>query len=241
MFNILIVVLVLIIIVWLGYYLLFSSTSQLLGPVFYRTKETEDKIIALTFDDGPNEPYTSQILEVLKKYNVKATFFPVGQNIIRNKATLKKTFEAGHIIGCHSFSHALFNPFLRPNFKSEIDKSQKIIENIIGKKPALFRPPWFFRQSFMLNTAKKAGLVTITGIFGSRGEVFQKDAEKIAADALSAVKPGLILVFHDGYNNKTAGRDKTVSALEIFIPKLIKDGYKFATVPELLNIRAYQD
>ena len=240
MADILLIVLIFVII-WIGYYLLFSPNSQILGTVFWRSDKKNDKRISLTFDDGPNEPYTSQILNVLKKYNIKATFFPVGQNIARDNNTLKKMFEAGHIIGSHSYNHALLAPILTPSFKNEIDQSQKLIKNITGRTPALFRPPWFFRQPAMLNYAKKSGLNTITGTFGSYWEVFHVSAEQIAADTIKATKPGTILVFHDGYNNKGDSRDETVAALEILIPKLIKNGYKFVTVPELLNIRAYQD
>ena len=234
------IIILLVAIVYFAYYILFSPWSQVLGKIFYSFKTTK-KLVALTFDDGPNEPYTSKILDVLNKYGVKATFFPVGQNIARFPEVLKKMDREGHIVGVHSYNHALLAPILTPNFKEEIAKSQKLIYKLIEKKPTLFRPPWYFRQPSMLKTVGKSGMICVTGTFGSTWEVFQVSAKKIASDAIKVTKPGTILTFHDGYNNKTASRTRTIEALEILIPKLQKDGYTFVTVPELLDIKTYQN
>ena len=235
MIEITVIILVLIIVLFvLIYYPFFSSSSQILGEVIFR-KFTDKKVVALTFDDGPNEPYTSQILDVLKKYNIKATFFPVGENIVREKVALKRIADEGHIIGIHSYSHAFFAPIISPAFKKEIKKSQDLIQNITGQKPTLFRPPWFLRSSAMLKTAQNFGLTTITGVFGSRWELMVS-SKKIAHDAIKHTSPGVILVFHDGYNNKKAKRNRTVEAIAIVIPQLLKAGYKFVTVPQLLDM-----
>jgi peptidoglycan/xylan/chitin deacetylase (PgdA/CDA1 family) len=238
--NQILITILIIAVLYFAYYVLFSPWSQILGKIFYKIKTT-NKLVALTFDDGPNEPYTSEILDVLQKYNVKATFFPVGQNIVRFPKTLEKIDREGHVVGIHSYNHALLAPILTPKFEAEISKSQKLICGIIGKKPTLFRPPWYFRQPSMLGTVRKAGMVCVTGTFGSTWEVFQVNAKRIASDALKVTKPGTILTFHDGYNNKKASRTETVEALKMLLPKLQKDGYKFVTVPELLAIKAYQD
>ena len=216
------------------YFPFFSIGNQLLGKVVYR-KLTKEKLIALTFDDGPNEPYTSQILDILKKYNIKATFFPVGENIVRQKQILKRMSNENHVVGIHSYSHAFFSPFLSPSFKKEIASSQDVIINTIGKKPFLFRPPWLFRTPAMIKTAKKFGLTTISGSFGSYFEVFKVNPSKIAHDAINNTRPGTILIFHDGYNNKGTDRSKTVQALQIYIPAVQKLGYRFVTVPELIE------
>jgi len=190
-----------------------------------------EKVIALTFDDGPNEPYTSQILDILKKFNIKATFFPVGENIIRNKNILKKIFANGHIIGNHSYSHSMLAPILSPSYKNEIIKTQELIFNIIGQKPIFFRPPWLFRTKAMLKTAENNNLQIVTGTFGSYFEVLGTSPEKIARNTLRKIKPSMILIFHDGYNNKIANRKNTVEAIKIIIPSLIEKGYKF-TLPK---------
>lgn len=221
------------------YYFCFSPTSQFFGKINYRGK-TDGKIVALTFDDGPNEPYTSQILDILRTYDIKATFFVVGENSMRCTEATKRIFSEGHVIGNHSFHHSFLTPIFFPNFRKEIANAQNSIERLTGRKPALFRPPWFFRQPLMLKTAKKYGLVAVTGTFGSHRENFRSNSQSISGSALRRTKPGTILVFHDGYNNKRAKREKTVEALKIIIPRLLDNGYKFVTVPQLLNIADYQ-
>jgi peptidoglycan-N-acetylglucosamine deacetylase len=224
----------------LSYFLFFSSTSQLFGAVKYQGQSGEKKLIALTFDDGPNEPYTSQILETLRNQGVKATFFLVGENAARYPEITQKIFAEGHIIGNHAYCHRFLAAIFHPSFKDEITKTQDLILQLVGKKPALFRPPWFFRQPLMLKAVNKLGLTTITGTFGSYWEVFQLSHEGIADQALKRIKSGTILVFHDGYNNRGASREKTVEAVKIVIPKLLAAGYHFVTVPQLLDIKSYQ-
>lgn len=219
------------------YYPFFAPGTQFLGKVIFHYKVTNKKLIALTFDDGPNDPYTSQILNLLAKFNIKATFFPVGENIIREKETFKNIFNQGHEIGNHSYSHALFAPIFSPRYEREITKAQNLIIDIIGKPPVFFRPPWFFRNPLMLKTAKKMKLKSVTGTFASYLEVFQVKSHKITSDALRKIKPGTILVFHDGYNNKKAKRSNTVESLKLLIPDLLKSGYKFVTLSELLNMK----
>lgn len=230
---IIIILIVFVFLIALVYQLFFSPNSQFLGQVIFHSQNKE-KLVALTFDDGPNEPYTSQILEILKKYNIKATFFPVGENILREKETLKKMAVAGHEIGVHSFYHAFLGPIVHPDFQKEITLSQNLITEIIGQKPVLFRPPWFFRTRRMLQTAKKLNLTTITGTFGSNFEVFKVSPQKIARDAILKTRPGTILVFHDGYNNKGTSRTQTVQAIAIIVPTLLKKGYQFVSVSDLL-------
>ncbi len=223
----------------LVYYFFFSSTSQFFGVVRYRADVGTAKNIALSFDDGPNEPYTSELLDVLRDNEIKATFFIVGQNALRHPETVKRAFSEGHIIGNHSYKHSIFAPIMSPDFVEEIKKTQKILESLIGKRPALFRPPWFFRQRAMLKTARDNGLATVTGTFGSRFEPMGINSQKIISDTIKKAKPGMILVFHDGYDNKGARRRETVDAIKKIIPVLSGMGYSFVTVPEILNTAAY--
>lgn len=221
------------------YYLFFSSTSGVFGKVISKAKVSQ-KEIALTFDDGPNEPYTSEILNILDKYKIKATFFEVGKNIEKYPNITLRIFQEGHIIGNHSWSHSLKKPITELYFRDEILKTQDIIYKITGKKPKLFRPPWLFRDPFMLKTAKNYNLITITGSFGSDLEVFQPDYKKIARSAIKKARPGTILIFHDGYNTEGGYREETVKAVELVIQELSRKGYKFVTVPELLGVQPYQ-
>jgi len=220
------------------YYLFFSSTSQVFGRAFFRVK-TQEKVIALTFDDGPNEPYTSEILDILKKYNIKATFFEVGKNIEKYPKTTERIFKEGHVIGNHTYSHSIKKPLFHPSLEDEISKTQEIVYKITGKSPILFRPPWLFREPFMKKSLKKYNLIMITGSFASDFEVLQPkyNYKRIANDAIKKAKPGAILIFHDGYNAEGGYREDTVKALPIVIEKLKKEGYNFVTVPQLLKLK----
>ncbi len=221
------------------YWLFMSPHSQAFGYFPFR-KKTRGRVIALTFDDGPNEPYTSKLLDLLATYKVHATFFCVGKNAQKYPNIVKRIDKEGHTIGNHSMSHEFHKYFTQPNFNYEIQQSQSILGEIIGKQPALFRPPWLWRQPWLFKSLKRAGMQPVSGTFGSAFEVLQPSAETIAKHALKKVKPGMILIFHDGFDAKGGIRSQTVAAIEIVLNKLINDGYKFVTVDELLGIAPYK-
>ena len=226
-------------ILFLLYYLFISPTSQVFGYFPYRIK-TDEKVVALTFDDGPNSPFTEGILEILKLHNIKATFFVVGKNLERMPGLGRLIVENGHTLGNHSYSHAFHKYLISTSFVSEITKNQVIIEHITGKRPALFRPPWLFRQPWLLHTAKTNGLLPVSGAFSNALEVFQPSAEWLTKRVLNKVEPGMILIFHDGNNAKNGNRKQTVRTIDLLIPKLIARGYRLVTVDQLLNTSAYQ-
>jgi peptidoglycan/xylan/chitin deacetylase (PgdA/CDA1 family) len=227
------------VLLFLIYYLFFSPRSQIFGyfPYHFTTKE---KVIALTFDDGPNPPFTKEILTILNRYNVKATFFVIGKNLEKAPELGKNILDAGHTIGNHSHSHAFHKYFTDLSFESEIINNQDTIERIINKRPTLFRPPWLFRQPWLLRTLRRNGLYAVSGLFGSTLEIFQPSAKYIARQALGKVRPGMILIFHDGYSIKGGNRRQTVDSIDLLIPKLLTKGYKFVTVDQLLGIPAYK-
>ena len=220
------------------YWLFMSPQSQIFGKFPYKVT-TRENVVALTFDDGPNEPYTSQIVDFLNSKNIKATFFQVGKNVQRYPKTTLAIVKAGHVVGNHSLSHKFGKYFSQPGLKQEIQASQAIFSKLIGKTPALFRPPWLWRQPLLLKTLKEVSLVPVSGIFCSDLEVFQPKAERIAKRTLARVKPGTIIIFHDGYNAKGASRSQTVEAVKIVVEELLKQNYRFVTVDKLLKVPAY--
>lgn len=223
----------------LGYWLFMSSYSQFFGAFPYKKTNPKDKIIALTFDDGPNQPYTSQILDFLDSLGIKATFFQVGKAVQANPEISKKIIKSGHVIGNHSYSHSFKKYFVQPNFKQELESSQAVFQSVLGKKPIFFRPPWLFRTPFLLKTVRSLGLKPVSGIFCHSLEVFHIKAESISKTAIKRARPGSILIFHDGYNGKGATRDETVEALKQTVKKLKKRGYKFVTISELFETEPY--
>jgi len=221
------------------YWFMFSPTSEAFGT-FISHGTSDDKLIALSFDDGPNQPYTEQIGDILRNHNVNATFFQVGSNIEKYPEVSKKLASDGNIIGNHLYSHQ-FRKYLRPaSFKSELEHTQKIIEQTIGETPALYRPPWLFRTPSYLRVVTKYKLTPISGSFGNNWEIFQPSAAKIAQTAAKLAKPGAILIFHDGYNGKGGDRSQTAAAIDLLIPQLKHAGYTFVTVDKLVQLPAYQ-
>ena len=221
------------------YWLFLSPYSQIFGKFPYKIK-TEHKVVARTFDDGPNEPFTSQIIDYLDSKNIKATFFQVGKCIERYPETTSKIFRSGHTIGIHSFSHRFGTYFSQPTYSAEIERTNALIKKQIGKEPVLFRPPWLWRQPLLFSKLSKLELLAVSGEFCSSIEVFQPSARLIAKHALAKSKPGLILIFHDGYNSKGADREQTVEAVKIVVEELLSKGYKFTTVNDLMGIGAYK-
>ncbi len=231
LFVLLIIALALCIIAML-YWLLMSPWSQVCGRVHVRLT-TSEKIVALTFDDGPNDPYTTQLLDILAAEQVRVTFFVVGENAANNPAVIQRMHAEGHIVGNHSLSHQFSLYFRDRFFRSQIDATQDIVKRIIGVAPLYYRSPWLFRTPWLLRTVRERGLVPVWGVFGSEREIAQGDPKKIADRAFKKVRPGTILIFHDGFDNHGGFRGSTVAAIALLIPELKKAGYRFVTVDAL--------
>jgi peptidoglycan/xylan/chitin deacetylase (PgdA/CDA1 family) len=228
------------VVVGLGAYWVFLSPySQLFGAYPWRGEATEP-VVALTFDDGPNEPYTSQIVDYLNSRNVRATFFQVGRCVERFPDTTATIAEAGHVVGNHSLTHR-FGTYLRPGrFERELERTQQILAATLGKTPALVRSPWLWRQPALLRMLRRRKLQPVSGVFCHALEVFQPDAATIARRAVAKTKPGTILIFHDGFDSRGGKRGQTARAVEITTEALLARGYRFVTVDELLHLPAYQ-
>lgn len=235
----LVTIFIIILVLGLFYWLFMSSYSQIFGYFPYKI-QTKEKVIALTFDDGPNEPYTSELLDFLKTKNIKATFFLVGKMINKYPETVKKIILNGHIIGNHSLSHQFSNYFKSLSLENQISQNQKIIKKLTGKEPKLYRSPWLFRQPFILKNLQKNGLVPISGIFCHPFEVLRPSPKKIAKQAIKIAKPGRIIIFHDGIEGRGGNRQQTIDAVKITVDQLLKKGYKFKTVDQLLDIKPYK-
>lgn len=221
------------------YWFFLSPYSQTFGSFPYKKSHETRKIIALTFDDGPNEPYTSQILDFLDSENIKGTFFQVAKAAKTYPEISNRIIASGHVIGNHSNSHSFGTYFSQPSYRREIELSQALFYEVIGKRPALFRPPWLFRTPLLLSSVRKLGLTPISGVFCHNLEVLHVKAQTLAKTALRRAKPGGIVIFHDGYDGKGAVRDQTVEGLKLTVAELNKAGYTFVTVSELLDIKPY--
>jgi peptidoglycan/xylan/chitin deacetylase (PgdA/CDA1 family) len=205
--------------------------------------------VALTFDDGPNEPYTSQILDLLDQYDAKATFFVLGKNVELHPDVAKRIVTEGHVLGNHTYSHNA-NHALIDDGGTEIKRAQLAIRTVCDVEPHLYRPPHGKKSPWELEYLKKQNLIEVTWSVQAneahRELVFGKPVpEEVANDIIKQVKPGKIILMHDGYgvnhNDTRSDKSLTVKALPIIIEKLQSQGYSFVTVSELLNIPAYNN
>lgn len=219
----------------LAYLTMYNKTTWF-GKQIWRVKTTQ-KVVALTFDDGPNEPYTSQIVELLNKYNQQATFFVVGKNMERFPGVTAKTRAAGHEIGIHSYMHQFRSYVTDPTYKRQIALAKQGLsaEHI---HVSHLRFPWLFRTPWLVASSKKHGFgVPIGGYFGGLFEPFQPKGAWMAKHAVKLIKPGAIIIMHDGYNAAAANRAETVVATELILKQLAKEGYKSVTVSQLLALK----
>ncbi|MGI5238525.1 polysaccharide deacetylase family protein [Dactylosporangium sp. CA-139066] len=222
-----------------AYWLLMSPFAPTARDYPYRGPDSE-RVVALTFDDGPNEPYTSQILDILAEHEVRATFFHVGQCVERHPDVAVRAVGAGHVVGNHSLTHR-FGTYLRPRaFEREVEQSQRILARVLGRTPALARTPWLWRRPSLLRMLRRDGLHPVAGEFGHAFEVFQPSGVRMARRAVAKTRPGSILIFHDGFDSRGGNRAETVVAVRETIRGLLARGYRFVTVDELLGVPAYQ-
>jgi peptidoglycan/xylan/chitin deacetylase (PgdA/CDA1 family)/glycosyltransferase involved in cell wall biosynthesis len=215
----------------------FSPSSDVFGNTYARAASPE-KVIALTFDDGPNEPYTSQILDILSAHGVKATFFVIGKNVEYYPDVAKRIVAEGHVLGNHSYTHRPLTEFDVPDY-SELDRAQNVIYETTGVRPRLFRPPYGRKTPWELEYVKKKGLITVTWSV-SANDPHKPPPETIENRIVHQVRPGAIILLHDGNGTQHGSdRSRTVEALPKIIESLQAQGYTFVTVPELLEVSPY--
>ena len=197
---------------------------------FLSGDRVSDKVICLTFDDGPHPRYTERILSVLAEYGVVATFFFVGENVALYGDVAKKVAALGHEIGNHTQTHPHMQKIGDDALIEEISKAQREITAATGAVPTLFRPP----EGKI--TKERSALL---GKMGFRGVLWSVDtldwkgtsAEVIANGILEKIKGGDVILCHDYVGHPTT----TVDALRLFLPELIKKGYRFVTVSQLIE------
>jgi peptidoglycan/xylan/chitin deacetylase (PgdA/CDA1 family) len=205
----------------------------------YWNGDTSQKLVALTFDDGPNEPYTARVLDVLGRERVHATFFLIGQNVRRFPATVARMVREGHVVGNHSDSHPVgFALESQPDLQRELDSAEESIHAAGGIYPSLFRPPQGLRSPWLMSLLESDSLVAVTWD-DAPSDWDPIPAAELVRRTLAQVHPGSIILLHDGMN-LTLGADQseTVKALPRIIDGLRALGYRFRTVPELIGARS---
>ncbi len=188
-----------------------------------------EKLIALSFDDGPNLTTTLQVLDVLEKNDVKASFFLIGNKITdETKKVMMKELEQGHEICCHSTAHRVMSEMTFDEIKEDISACTAKIAAVTGKEPAFFRPPYIAVNETLL---KAVSMTFISGI-GCEDWVPAVSASERARRIMENAEDGQIVLLHD-----FEGNDNTVEALKTVIPELKKRGYRFVMVSELFRLK----
>ncbi|WP_430493776.1 polysaccharide deacetylase family protein [Rossellomorea marisflavi] len=191
------------------------------------------KKVAITFDDGPHPVYTPQILQILKSYDAKATFFLTGERIERFPDLVKREVKEGHEIGNHSFSHPNFGSLSLRDIEKEISTTEELLLQFQpGIRPKLFRPPGGDLSMPVLGLMKEMDLMPILWSWHQDPKDWSgRSSEAISAHVLENIHNGDIILLHDSGGN----RKETVKALETILSALTEKGYQFVTVQELME------
>ena len=207
-----------------------SWTYQLFGELYPRV-ETSERVVALTFDDGPRPGQTEELLGILKRHGVKASFFMVGRRIERNPELAARVLAEGHQLGNHSYSHHRLVLKSPSYVQEEIDKTDALLRGLGVKGEILCRAPFGKKLVVLPWLLSRSGRKHITFDVVSRDDETQ-DVGLLTSRVMESVRPGSIILFHDG------GREKpgTVQAVDIVLEKLKEQGYRFVTVSELLAL-----
>ena len=207
-----------------------SATAALEKGTFYHGSR-EEKKVALTFDDGPHPRYTKEILRILDKYGVAATFFVVGENVELYQDAAHQLFRSAHEIGIHTYSHPHMTEITAEMLKKEILKTETVIFAHGGRASRIFRPPEGKKSAEHAALLEQMGYRTVLWSIDTRDWAHNAPSV-ICKTVLSGVKGGDILLFHDF----VVSPNTTITALEQLIPRLQKSGYEFVTVSELLGL-----
>lgn len=198
------------------------------ATALYAQSDSQVKLIALSFDDGPDSLTTPAVIEKLKTYDVPASFFVVGNNINDQSAKyMKLAVKAGCEIQNHSKSHSDMTKLTPEQIKEEIIFTSKLIKKYTGKKPAFFRPPYISVNQTLYDN------IDLTFICGYGCEDWKPEisAQQRAQTIIDGASHGSIILLHDMHGNS-----QTVDALDIIIPALKEKGYTFVTVSELFKL-----
>lgn len=194
-----------------------------------RLSKPGEKLVALTFDDGPHPSNTPQVLEILARYGIQATFFWIGRELRKYPDVARSVVVAGHAVGNHTWNHRsrLASEAVA---RAEIDDTQALIESTVGTSSHLFRPPGGHLKNGLADYALRNGFTVVVWSVQSN-DWDATSSEEIMQNVLGAVSPGTIVLMHDGGGD----RSKTIAALPQIIETLQAEGYRFVTVQEMLE------
>ena len=229
---------ILVIVLGLVLFTIFFDQAVLVrrGTVYH--ENVKEKVVALTFDDGPSPQWTPLILDELKKANVKATFFMLGEHVKKYPQVARRVAAEGHDIGNHTYSHRVLIYYKMVELENEIKQAENVIRQVTGKTTVFFRPPKAWLTGEEKQKIKELGYQVVLWSLNSKDWVTFDD-KYIIKYLLHHVRPGDIILFHDSggvFTVEGGNRKETVLAIRKLIERLKERGYRCVTVSELLKM-----
>ena len=190
--------------------------------------------IALTYDDGPNDPHTLRLLEVLAKHSVHATFFLIGRYVQRRPDIVRELAKAGHAIGNHTFTHPLLTFKSQADIRTELSRCHAALSDAVGQSSNLFRPPYGGRRPAVLRIVRELGFEPI--LWSVAGHDWNAPpAAVIEQRVAKQIRGGDVILLHDGgHRQMGADRSQTVRATDGLITRYKSEGYEFVSVSDML-------
>jgi len=229
--------------VYVGWRLFEDPTNQMFGQAVV-SGPSDMPMVALTYDDGPNPPYTDKILDVLKSEHVHATFFVVGRAVEEHPGTVKRMVSEGNAVGNHTWDHVHLLVLRRTAMRSEMRRTDDAILSAAHVHPKIMRPPFGARDWRVMDEMRRLGYAVIMWSVPLPRDWEYPSAQVIAHRIIPQVKDGSIIVLHDGnrgqlcakrhLNPHVCDRNQDIEATRLILNALKAKGFSFVTVPELI-------
>jgi peptidoglycan/xylan/chitin deacetylase (PgdA/CDA1 family) len=211
-----------------------APTGQWYGSTFTGLARGT-KQLALTYDDGPNDPHTLRLLEVLAKHNARATFFLIGRYVRQRPEIAREVVKAGHVVGNHTFTHPLLTLKSAAEVRQELSDCRSALHDAVGEHSNLFRPPFGGRRPAVLRVARELGLEPV--MWNVTGYDWNAPPSAVIEQKVSRqIRGGDVILLHDGgHKQMGVDRSQTVTATDHLISRYKSDGYEFVTIPQMLG------
>lgn len=225
----------------LGSYATFAPRCRWFAPVISRGDRSDPPRVALTFDDGPHATATPAILDILREQRVPATFFMIGQHVAAQASIVQRVYDEGHLIGNHTFDHA-YHGCLRgvTYWHREIARTSDAIDEVVGVRPTVFRPPMGFKHRLLYIAARREGCQLITWTLRGRDGV-PTTVPQVLGRIVPRMRSGDIITLHDGCDPHFERDTRpTVEAVAPLIEAVRARGIEFERLDRLIGMEGYQ-
>jgi peptidoglycan-N-acetylglucosamine deacetylase len=211
-----------------------APTAQWYGQTFTGLPRNSHQI-ALTYDDGPNDPHTLRLLEILAKHDVHATFFLIGRYVQQYPQIAREITQAGHVVGNHTFTHPLLIFKSEAEIHQELTQCRTALQDAVGEPSNLFRPPFGGRRPAVLRIARELGMQPV--MWNVTGYDWNAPpAAVIERKVANQIRGGDVILLHDGGHKQAgANRSQTVIATDHLITRYKTAGYEFVTIPLMMQ------